>query len=223
MIHGLGFLNIAVFSYCLGVAAAQGSPETVFVAKGQPKLVREDGKSWQAGDEFLECSGQGNFLFASRAIGAGDFQVLAKLALMKLGHTAASFAIDEASHFGFDGGEQRMFVQGPLFGGKTHYIEDSVGLIAEGEPFVFECVRDGSDVLFRIDGKEVYRISPGPKPLGSMALRPWRSTMRVFDFRIAGQTEALPPAPSQPRGYTIPTIDLAQEKERQVVVERIPG
>jgi len=214
---------LAMVAWSQTAAWAQAPPETVFVEDGQPKLVREDGKAWEAGEGYVQCSGQGNFLFAGRAIGAGDFHVRVELALVELAHTAATFAIDERSHFGFDGGEQRMFVQGPLFGDKTRYIENSAGLVEAGKPFVFECIRTGPAVAFLIDGKGIHRISPGPKPLGSMALRPWRSVMRVFDFRIAGQTEALPPPPTQPRGYTIPTIDLAREPGRQVIVERIPG
>ncbi len=36
-------------------------------------------------------------------------------------------------------------------------------------------------------------------------------------------SEGVPPGPSKPRHYTIPTIDLAHETHRQVVVDREPG
>ena len=204
-------------------AAAQDPPKTVFVEDGVPKLVREEGAAWQTEDGCIECTGTGNLLYAGRAIGAGDFHIYAKLALLKLEHTAASFVIDERSHFGFDGGGGRMFVEGPLFGGKTRYIEDSAGLIEGGKPFVFECLREGKELIFKIDGKEVYRVPVKTGCLGPIALRPWRSTMRIFEFWAVGETAPLPPRPSQPRGYTIPTLDLAHEKWRQVIVESTPG
>ena len=45
-----------------------------------------------------------NYLYAGKALGAGDVHVQARLALLKVAASAASFDIDTQSHFGFDGG-----------------------------------------------------------------------------------------------------------------------
>ena len=217
-------LMVAVLLVCgHRMVLAQESEKAVFVEQGVAKLVREVGKAWEKGEGYLACSGRDNFLVAGKVIGAGDFHVNARLSLDELAHTAASFAMDERNHFGFDGGEHRMFVEGPLLGGKAQYIEGAKDLIEGGKPFVFECLRQGSELVFRIDGQEVHRRSYPTGRLGTIALRPWRSMMRVMEFWAEGQLAALPPEPSQPRGYTIPMIDLAQEKWRQVIVESIPG
>jgi len=47
--------------------------------------------------------------------------------------------------------------------------------------------------------------------------------MQISDFSAEGNFAEPPPQPSMPRGYTIPTIDLAGEKHRQVVVDREKG
>jgi BNR repeat-like domain len=212
---------------CAAVAfALAGTAETsrtVFVEGGRPKLVSERGVPWGQEGGTLACSGPHNLLYAGRAVGNGDFRIHVALTLDAVAHTAASFAIDDRSHFGFDGANGKMFVQGPLFGNKTTYLDDTAGLLKAGTPFTLEVVRTGHDVAFTINGNTVHTIMFKGSRLGSIALRPWRSTMRIAEFWVDGNTEALPPPSTQPRGYTIPVIDVSAERERQVIVESIPG
>jgi len=194
-----------------------------FVHAGKAESVEMIGASWQEGQDYLFCQGVNNFLRAGNGIGPGDFCITARLALAEVAHTAASFVIDGRSHFGFDGGQGKMFVQGPFFSGKTRYLDNSAGLIKAGEPFLFEVVRQGATVTFLVDGKALEKVTGAKGTFGTIAFRPWRSEMRIFDFSARGPLIPPPALPTQPRAYTIPTLDLAKETWRQVIVERTPG
>ncbi|MBN2311811.1 MAG: exo-alpha-sialidase, partial [Candidatus Hydrogenedentes bacterium] len=204
-------------------AFAQDGARAVFVEGGVARLVASEGAAWRPGDGYIECSGVGNYLRAGKALGTGDFRIHIRLSLERINHTAASFMIEEKSHFGFDGAGGRLFVEGPLLPRKTTYVDGSAGLIQGGKPFTLEVTRSGSQLEFAVDGKRVFEANLGPARFGVFGLRPWRSTMRVYDFWAEGELHDLPPPRTQPEAYTIPVIDLGREKHRQVVVESIPG
>ncbi len=195
----------------------------MFVADGQPVLIREEGKAWTRGDGYLECGGVGNILWAGQALGAGDFTIRASLTILNLARSAASFVIDGKSHFGFEGATGEVFLSGPLFGGPTKFLGDPSEFVRDGEPFRFEVVKQGTNVTFLIDGREVHTTTDARPRCGTFGFRPWRSTMRIREFSAEGKMIDLPAPRSQPTTYTIPTIDLSQETERQVVVESTPG
>ena len=189
----------------------------MFVREGEVLAAKEVGKAWTQGDGFLSSQGTGNYLFAGRGLGPGDVSVRARLVLEQLNHTAASFMIDERSHFGFDGAGNRLFVEGRLFG-RTTFIADAADYITPGEPFDFKAERVGETLTFAINGQEVYRKDVGNGPLGSIALRPWRATMRVVDFGASGNLTDPPPRSTMSRGHTLPTIDLSGQTRRHVIV-----
>ena len=160
--------------------------ETVFVAGGQPKLVREQGRRWTRGKGCLEGGGVGNVLVAGRAVGAGDCHVRVRLKILKMKNSAASFVIGGRSHFGFEGGTGQTFVEGPLFGGKPKFLGPSARFVRGGEAILFEMIRSGRELRFLVDGKEAIRIRRSGGPLGSIGLRPHRGTMQVLDFAMTG-------------------------------------
>ena len=202
------------------LAAMAGAGEVAFVENGAPKLVRVVGKPWKRGKGCIECGGTGNFLYAAKAIGSGDFHIKARLTILKLRRSAATFTFDGKSHFGFEGGTGKMFVEGRLFGGRSKFIGEAAAFFQEGKPFGFEVIREGPKVRFLIGGKQAYEAALGNRALGLFGFRPWRSTMRIHDFSATGSLEEPPPPRTQPVSYTIPTIDLSADKERQVVVAR---
>ena len=204
-------------------ASAQEPSKLVFVEQGVPAHVVERGAPWSRGDGFLECSGQNNYLLADKMLGRGDFKIQVRLSLAQLEHTAASFSIGGRSHFGFDTGQGKMFVQGPLLGGRTRDVPKAKGTIKPGEPFLFEVVRKDKTLTFRIDGVDLHEEPYTKVWFGPFGLRPWRSTMRVFDFSAEGRFRELSRPRTQPDGYSIPILDLSAEKWRQVVVESTPG
>ena len=195
----------------------------IFVEDGIAKSVRTVGRPWEPRQGYLECSGRDSFLFATRAVGEGDFHIKATLTIHGLARSAASFVMGGRSHFGFEGSEGEMFVAGPLFGGGTHSLGKSEGVVPSGEPFVFEVVRRGAELTFLIDGKPAHRLDTVQVGLGTVAFRPWRSSMRIAEFSATGTLEPVAPTRGQPPGFSIPQLDLADATEGQVVVESIPG
>ena len=197
-----------------------GEARAIFVGSGVAKLVRVEGKPWRQGKGYVECSGLRNYLWAGRRVRTGDFHIRARLTLVELAHTAASFTIGNQSHFGFDGGNRTMFVEGRYLSRRARYLPNTKDIIKPGEPFLFEMAREGADVRFLINGQLVHRARWPRRELGMIGFRPWRSTMKVHDFSVEGDTGPLPAARTQPLAYTIPTLDLGREPQRQVVIAR---
>ena len=87
-------------------------------------------------------------------------------------------------------------------------------------------MRKGDELRYLIDRKLAWKGRFTGQRFGTIAFWPWRSTMQISDFSAEGnlvEPPPPPPPPSMPRGYTIPTIDLAGDKHRQVVVDREKG
>ncbi|MHC4123850.1 MAG: sialidase family protein, partial [Planctomycetota bacterium] len=168
------------------VAADTGKAEKiVFVEKGRAKAVREVGKKWTNGQGYLEGFGPHNYLHANKTLGVGDFHVHIKLSLKELNNTGASFFFG-GNHFGFDAGQKKLFVEGPIFSG-THVFDNPSRIISPGKPFSFRAIRRGSKLYFRINGKTVYTTQCTSEEIGMFGLRPWRGTICVYDFLAKGQ------------------------------------
>ena len=147
---------------------AAAADRAVFVDDGQPKDVIVVGKKWRQADGYLECSGVHNYLYAGKALGTGDVHVRARLELLKVTASAASFDVDTRSHFGFDGGgKQGMFVSGPLFG-KLRFIAPHADFLTEGKPFELEVIRKGTELRLLIDNKEVLKQSDRRAKFGTL-------------------------------------------------------
>ena len=196
---------------------------TAFVEGGAPAMVRQEGKTWTRGDGYIQCDGLHNILWAGRRIGEGDFHLSARLTILDLAGSAASFVIDGNNHFGFEGATGQVFTSGSLFGGGTKFWGAPSRFVSAGVPFTFEVVREGEQVRLFIDGKLAHETTDKRKAFGMVGFRPWRSTMRINEFCVVGQTLDPLPARTQPVTYSIPTIDLSDDTQRQVIVERIPG
>ena len=207
----------------LAASQADGA-RAVFVAKGVPKLAMESGGKWTRGDGYLEATGKAPKLYAGKGIGTGDFHIKARLRILKLRCSAAIFGMGATNYFGFEGASAETFVRGPVFRSrKTRFLGPSGKFMKADAWMDFEVVRKGDRVSFLIDGAEVIGARSGSRRVGAIYFCPWRSTMQISDFSAEGNLVDPPPPPSMPRGYTIPTIDLAGDKHRQVVVDREKG
>jgi len=83
-------LRLALISLLAStVPVAARAEEIVFVAKGEPKAVREVGSKWRRTQGYLEGGGEDNYLVGGRSLGAGDFRVRARISLAGLDGTAA--------------------------------------------------------------------------------------------------------------------------------------
>jgi len=204
----------------------RGAERRLVVSNGRAVHVWYAGRPWPRAPArgeapaYLEGRGLGNILYADRAVGAGDFRVHVRLCIRRLGRSAASFVLGN-SHFGFEGANGQTFLSGRLFGARLKNLGPSRRFVREGVWFDFEIVRSGGDIEFRIDGKPIYTMHGKPGPVGRVGLRPRRAVMWLREFQVeAAQMGELS---TQPKGYSIPIIDLAFQGWRQVVVDREPG
>ena len=149
--------------------------------------------------------------------GSGDFRLAADLVLEKRDHTAASFRFD-GGHFGFDGASNALFLEGPAFGGGPRFLASP---LQDGKPFRFVVERRGADLRFRIDGR-LLAATRWPQPIEMLGFRPHRGVLEVRGAWLSGQAVHPATLPAAP-GYTIPLLDLAADRARQVVVDREPG
>lgn len=188
--------------------------------------MRELGARWRRLPGKLEGSGEGNYLYLGRALGPGDFTLRALVVLRNLSRSAASVVINWESHVGFEGAGGEVFTSGPIFGNRFRSLGPSAPFLRANSPFVLEITRRGHQVRLIIDGTPLTTGTLRPEKLAVIAFRPWRSTMSIIDAAATGPTAELPPEPpkrARPVTYTIPTVDLSAETERQVVVESTPG
>jgi hypothetical protein len=205
-----------------GLAESDVPSPVFFVQDGMAKDTIAIGKKWEQGDGYLECSGMHNYLYAGKALDSGKVQIRARIALVNIAGSAASFDIDTRDHFGFDGaGEVGMFVSGPMFG-KLKTIGHHADFIQEAKPFDLEILRKDQELRVRIDDKEVYQCRDRRDKFGTIALRPWRATMRVYEFSASGSlAQAVVPAGIRlgtEAPFTIPAIDLSEETKRHVII-----
>lgn len=189
---------IAGWLACLGIAG--GAEPVAFVKNGKPVAVIEAGKPWLRGPDALEGSGVNNFLLASKVLGEGDFAIAARFSLRELDGTAASLMFG-GNQFGFDGQGGTLFLQGPDIR-ETQKLAPSGEHLKAGEPVLAEVIRVGDKLRLRLGGKEVAAVPFKTGRLGAFGMRPWRSTMRVFELNATGTlirdrdalSAALPPA-----------------------------
>ena len=215
------FVGMGLLVGALAAPGAGAAAEAVFVEKGQAKSVHQVGRKWTRGAGYLQVSGRGNYLQAGRALGKGDFRVRVRLSLAKLNGTAASFMLG-GDHFGFDGGSKRLFVEGPRFG-RTRSVGRAEDFLQPGEPFEFEAARVGRRLTFRIDGKEAWSTSLRAEGDERLRLRPWRASMRVYDFSASGALRSVP-RPGDPGSLKMKETDskgrVLREQEALFVAGR---
>jgi len=206
-------------SFMVAGASQQSSERSTanIVTAGKIETAYVDAGKWNSGDGYIVSTGM-HYLTAGCGIGAGDFTVAATISLEKLDKTAAALVLD-GNQFGFEGSHGRMFVQGSQFG-KSRAIADPHDFITAGEPFKLEVTRRASELTFKIDGKQVWTTEYEPQQVGTIGLRPWRATLRIYDFAVTGNLiEApKPPLPTKLKNITIPVVDISEETHRQVVV-----
>ena len=175
-----------LFSGCRNLTEVR--PEFWFIKKGEVSDLVSSGVNWTTSKGSLNGSGVNNYLVAGQLPAEGDFRVHVRLSLDSLHFSAASLMIG-GNHFGFDvkseDGRSALFVEGPLFG-KAFPVPGSEGKIKAGVPFDADVVLAGSEVSFLINGEKLFSKVLTGSLNGILALRPWRSAMRVVEFGASG-------------------------------------
>ena len=189
-----------------------------YVKNGKAIAMQLKASKWKQFPSWIEGHGVGNDILSDSKILEGDFLLTAELRINNQRGSAASFFLG-GNHFGFEGASETVFVSGPIFGG-LKLMMPAPEVVPRGRWIRFEAERKDGMIYFRVNEKQ---IASAKSSIGfeNFGFRPWRSTMQVRECVVVGKTKKNQPA--QPRGYTIPTIDLADQKHRQVVIDRETG
>lgn len=166
----------------------------------------------------------------------GDqFTVKIRMAIRQARQSGASVILDGKSHFGFDGGEDRMFLQGPVFEGLL-LERNAMAHVRAGKPFDLEIRRWRSGLReasleISIDGEVIVFLEGTAPSIEAIALRPARSEMQIETFTITGDVEAGVIPASAATGATeekrrlweehqkaLKRIDLSEETHRHIVI-----
>ncbi|HEX3716978.1 MAG TPA: LamG-like jellyroll fold domain-containing protein [Verrucomicrobiae bacterium] len=183
----------ALLSACIALAATTfvalpvNAVLTTFVSSnGAPVNVVYNPSTavWTQGAGYITETGTGKYLFGGINAGAGNFHIYSQLSINIAG-TASCFCFGTASHFGWDGGSDQLFYEGPLLGNATISLAKATNYIQSNVPFEFEVVRAGANVSFLINGTNVFtytNFTTGDP--GQVGFRPWRAIMNLYNFSI---------------------------------------
>lgn len=209
-----------IFAVCVMVANAWSVPaeSRVFIDNGQSVGMRMEASQWTQTPDWVEGQGLQNDLIADSRILEGDFLLSAELRILNQRASAATFFLDN-NHYGFEGATENVFLTGPIFG-ETKQLMPAAEVAPRGEWILFEVERKDGLIHFRVNSNEVVSVKSSAA-FERFGFQPWRSTMQVRNCMVRGRTQKTKPL--LPRGYTIPTLDLAGQTNRQVVVDREAG
>ncbi len=198
--------------------------EAVFVKNGKAEglCVTDPSAAWQEVGAAVVLRHPSALFFGSQMLGAGEVTVRIRMAVDELAGSAASVVIDEQNHFGIEGGTKKMFLQGPLFGG-VRLDRDPPLAVRDGKTFELLIRRMKDELTFMIEGEKVLSVSDTRKAFGSVALRPWRSTLRVFAFSaeadsFSSMKERVDQEQRWKQGAKFPVVDLSVDTARQTVI-----
>lgn len=205
------------------LASAQAQPQVsrmVVVQQGRLQDGRIVGKAWQSEDGALVAQGVNRFL-STRGIFSGEVKVHARLSLDSLAHTAASVQLARNNTFGFDGQDRKLFVSGPLFGPGTQFLQPASDFLTPGQPFDLDITREKGQFTIAINGKVVWSKPDSRQEFGAVALRPWRATMRVYEFTVEGTMDKERMMNEQVgEEQRIPVVDISGQTERHGFVAK---
>ena len=203
-----------------GQSTEKRGDRVVFVARGEPKLIRPVGRKWVFGDDCIEfADGPRSLIYAGRAVEEGDFHLTARLAVTQKTSEPTFVAGIEGKVPGF-GGRRISYVRGPV--SEHRYLPISCGSVTAGKPFSFEARRRGGRIIFKVDDEVFHEVECGG-PLGPVGFTvfPNPSTLRIYEFSAVGQTVSLGDwERAVGWRHSLPEVDISEEKERQVVIMR---
>ena len=208
---------LLTMSFIQAKTQVSGPDHHIFVKSGDPVAVHTADFSTPVGvDGALVSSSETGDLFANSVVGKGPFHIFARLKIKQVGGTAASFQLG-TNYFGFDGRLNDIYLNGHIFGDEIISLKPNADFIQSDTWFDFEVVRKDSVIRFMIDSVEVHQVTFSGGFRGKMNVHPIRAQVEITDFWAKGN---LIPVSLQPKGFTIPTVDLAVERKRQVVVDK---
>ena len=173
----LGVLLVAV-----ATSATLPGVERAVVAGGKAVgLVGENGAKVESGDGCVMLSDHKALYYASGIPEGPDVEVRVKMAIDGLAKSAAILKFGD-QFYGFEGADGKVFTGGGVLAKAK--LRGQPPAVLDGRIFELVVTRAGGRMRLAIDGKELFNVSDRRSTFGPVALRPWRSTMRVYDFSL---------------------------------------
>ncbi|MEA1875342.1 MAG: sialidase family protein [Bacteroidota bacterium] len=186
-----------------------------YIVNGQPVAIHlSDFTDFVTGSQTVISNSSTGDVLANSIPGSGAFYIKARIRITNMGGTAASFQLGK-NYFGFDGRQNDIYLNGPIFGKEVISLKPNKDLLQSGEWFTFEIMREDSLVSFMINNVNVHQVIFNGEFTGKMGLHPLRAIMEISEFSARG---SLVPVSLMPPGFTIPIIDIAHETNRHVII-----
>ncbi|MGK0200391.1 MAG: hypothetical protein ACI91J_003681, partial [Yoonia sp.] len=151
-----------------------------------------------------------------------DFHIAARLRILRQKKSAVSFFLD-GSHFGFEGAQETVYVNGDVFGG-LQLLMKSTDLFERESWIDFKAIRTNGHLTFLVNGRKVISERDGDREYSRFGFRPSRAKIQIERFTVVGNANPKPkPVVPKIEQFSVPLIDLDQETHRQVVVDREKG
>jgi len=163
-------------------------------------------------DGFVELADFRGFFPVTARLGYA-FTAKIRMAVGKAKNAGASVVLNGDSHFGFYGGQRRMFLSGPLFKGVV-LDRPTPDPVLAGRPFDLEITRTtgagGATLTFRIDGEPILSLEDSAPAVGEIGFRPSHSEIRIASMTIEGDVRpvARPTLPKSEKGGVAKALDL---------------
>ncbi len=216
-------LTLLLLLATLPTPLAYAAKPHILVSPGKNHTLRIDGTLLTPSPSYIQLNGIGgwqNTASTTFGVGEGDFHFTTKLRLRNQTESAAGVKLGP-NFIGFEGKRKReFFLNGPIFGGFKS-LGNSSNFFKSESWINLTVTRAANRLTIRINNQTIHTQSNVKGNLGQITFVPWRAHMQIQSAQYTGPTVKIPTPLS--RGYTIPTIDLANQKHRQIIVDREPG
>ena len=213
-----------LFWIVVAVAASAtllGAERAVVTGGKAVGLMGANGAKVEAGDGCVVLADHKALYYASGVPEGPDVEVRVKMAIDGLAKSAAILKLGD-QFYGFEGADGTVFSGGGVLAKAN--LRGQSPAVQEGRIFELVVTRAGGRMRLAIDGKELFNVPDRRSTFGPVALRPWRATMRVYDFTVkAGLFAPVAEVFARERtaariAETFPWVDLSGDKTKDVIV-----
>ena len=197
--------------------------ETVFVQDGVPRTIRALGCGWdveQGAILLMHVHGSRSTVYGGRQLAAGDFRVRARITVPSDRDQPALIVSTQENLEGF---APATATRPPAEFLRHRQLPLADDWYRVGRPCALELIRVGDQCEVRIDDIVRHRFRTSTPHFGMVGLSAYEGQLLVHAFSATGNTVPLTWKRTRPITITVPTIDLSDELQRQVVVEKLPG
>ena len=216
--------RLFLFVCAVAASAALIGAERAVVTGGKAVgLVGENDAKAEIGDGCVVLADHKALYYASGIPEGPDVDVRVKMAIDGLAKSAATLKLGDQT-FGFEGADGTMFSSGGILAKAKLRGKAPPTAIRDGRIFELRVTRAGGHLRLAIDGKELFDVPDRRGTFGPIAFRPWRSTMRVYDFTInAGLFVSVEELFAREKAIartaeTFPWVDLSGDKTKDTIV-----